>query len=107
MFKKLRLGSNIISLEYCKILLLVLFAFSKAEYKMCFDNKPCQNRGGCITNEETLQPSFLSTKCVCARGYSGRWCQFQGKILDILHFNIPEAEPQGPSQEFEIWLSKY
>jgi hypothetical protein len=62
-----------------KILLLVLLALNIAESNICHNNKPCRGRGGCFVIEETLQPSFLSTQCVCTRGFSGRWCQFAGK----------------------------
>jgi hypothetical protein len=79
-------------LQYCKIGLLVLFALNKAA-DICHDNKPCQDRGGCFIIEETEQ-GFLSTYCVCVRGYSGRWCQFQGKTLINITLNYIWTTPQ-------------
>ncbi len=59
--------------------ILLLLLLNKVESDICQDNKPCQDRGGCFISEETSKPNFLSTKCVCVRGYSGRWCQLEGK----------------------------
>ena len=71
---------------WSQILLVVLLTFNKAESNICEDNKPCQGRGGCFIIEEASQSSFLSTKCVCTRGYRGRWCQFVGKENNIDSF---------------------
>lgn len=73
------IGSNVLH-QYLSILLFVLYALNKAESNhLCQDDEPCQGRGGCFIIAGTTEPSFLSTKCVCTGGYSGRWCQFDGK----------------------------
>ena len=57
---------------------LVPVSMSGIQGGACDDNAPCLGRGGCYFIEDRVSQTLFSTKCVCVKGYSGRWCQFPG-----------------------------
>lgn len=85
MSKKFKAPYNFGVLSLFFVVFLSLPTRNYVEGGICDDDKPCLGRGGCYVMKRKLDQTFASSKCVCTKGYTGRWCQFKGTFIVDVH----------------------